>query len=78
MTKQTIGAVIFPGFEMLDYYLSLPQRFARIIQNEQNREMSHLRNMIIITQRYQQPGLNKEIDDKLKVLIDRLSAETGS
>jgi putative intracellular protease/amidase len=20
MTKQTIGAVIFPGFEMLDYY----------------------------------------------------------
>ncbi|MBT3383590.1 MAG: DUF2723 domain-containing protein [Prolixibacteraceae bacterium] len=66
------------SFEMLDYYLSLPQRFARIIQNEQNREMSHLRNMIIITQRYQQPGLNKEIDDKLKVLIDRLSAETGS
>ena len=66
------------SFEMLDYYLSLPERLAKVIQNEQNREMSHLRNMVIITQRYNQPELHKEIDDKLQELINRLSAETGS
>ena len=66
------------SFEMLDYYLSLPDRFAQAVKNEHNREISHLRNMVIVTQRYNQPELNKEIDDKLQELINRLSVAGGS
>ena len=66
------------SFEMLDYYISLPEKFARTIQSEQSREISHLQNMVILTRRYNQTELNKEIDDKLKELIARLQAEIGT
>jgi len=65
------------SFELLDYYISLPGKFAGVSQNEQKREMSYLKNMIIITRQYQQTELNKEIDDKLKELIARLQKEIG-
>lgn len=66
------------SFEMLDYYITLPEKFARTVQSEQSREISHLQNMVILTKRYNQTELNKEIDDKLKELIARLQAEIGS
>ena len=65
------------SFGLLEYYISLPGKFASAIQNEQKREMSHLQNMIIITRQYEQKELNKEIDDKLKELIVRLQKEIG-
>ncbi len=65
------------SFALLEYYISLPGKFASAIQNDQKREMSHLRNMIITTRQYKQTELNKEIDDKLKVLIARLQKEIG-
>ena len=65
------------SFGLLEYYISLPGKFASAIQNEQKREMSYLQNMIIITRQYEQKELNKEIDDKLKELIVRLQKEIG-
>jgi len=65
------------SFALLEYYISLPGKFASAIQNDQKREMSHLRNMIITTRQYKQTELNKEIDDKLKTLIARLQKEIG-
>jgi hypothetical protein len=62
------------SFTELEYYLSLPENLAKSVQNEQNRLISHLRNMIIITRRYNQTELNKEIDDNVKQLIERLTA----
>ena len=65
------------SFALLEYYISLPGKYSSAIQNEQKREMSHLHNMIITTRQYNQTELNKEIDDKLKVLITRLQKEIG-
>jgi len=66
------------SFEMLDYYISLPDRFAAAIDEEQNREMSLINNLVIITNRYKQEALNKEIDSKLNELIKGLEKEMGS
>jgi hypothetical protein len=66
------------SFEMLEYYISLPTRFVNSIQGEQSREMSHLQNLLIITRQNNQQELNKEIDDRLKGLVDRLESEIGS
>lgn len=60
------------SFEMLEYYISLPTNLAISIQNEQNREISNLQNLLVLTRRNNQQELNKEIDDKLKELIARL------
>jgi len=62
------------SFEMLEYYISLPARFANSIQGEQNREMSHLQNLLIVTRQYKQQELNKEIDDRLQELISKLES----
>ncbi|SHF77781.1 Protein of unknown function [Mariniphaga anaerophila] len=66
------------GFAMLNYYLSLPERFARAVQEEQEREIGNIQNLLILTRHYQLTELNKEIDDKLKTIIDRLSNELDS
>ncbi|NQU52672.1 MAG: DUF2723 domain-containing protein [Bacteroidetes bacterium] len=66
------------SFDMLEYYISLPTNLANSVKGEQNREMSHLQNLLILTRRYEQPDLNKEIDDKLKDLVARLESEIGS
>ncbi|MCY1720329.1 DUF2723 domain-containing protein [Prolixibacteraceae bacterium Z1-6] len=66
------------SFDLLDYYTSLPEEFAIVNENEQNREMSHLRNLVIITRNYKQEELNNELDEKLQALIQKLSNERGS
>lgn len=47
------------SFEMLDYYTSLPERLAPAIEEDQNREMSLINNLVIVTSRYKQDELNK-------------------
>jgi tetratricopeptide (TPR) repeat protein len=66
------------SFEMLEYYFSLPDRFAAAIEEEQNREMSLINNLVVITNRYKQDALNKEIDGKLNALIKDLEKGMGS
>ena len=66
------------SFEMLEYYISLPDRFAAAIEDEQNREMSLVNNLVILTNRYKQEDLNKEINNKLDELIKGLEKEMGS
>ncbi len=60
------------SFEMLEYYISLPDRFAAAIDEEQSREMSLINNLAILTNRYKQYELNKEINNKLDELIKGL------
>jgi hypothetical protein len=66
------------SFEMIDYYISLPDRFAAAIEEDQNREMSLINNLVIITDRYKQGELNKEINSKLDALIKGLEKQMGS
>ncbi len=66
------------SFALLDYYLSLPERFARVIANQQEREISHLRNLLVIAKKNNQSAVHQEIDDRLKKLIDRLTREKNS
>jgi len=66
------------SFELLEYYIALPGHFARAVQDEQNREISLLKNILVLSQRYNQTDLNKEVDSRLQKLIERLSSELGS
>jgi hypothetical protein len=66
------------SFDLLNYYTSLPENFAASINAEQNRQMAHLQNMIIITRNYKQEELNKELDDELQALIQKLSPKAAS
>jgi tetratricopeptide (TPR) repeat protein len=66
------------SFEMIEYYISLPNRFAAAIDEDQNREMSLINNLVIITGRYKQDELNKELNNKLDVLIKGLEKQMGS
>jgi len=66
------------SFEMIDYHISLPDRFAAAIEEDQNRELSLINNLVIITNRYKQDALNKEIDGKLNTLIKNLEKGMGS
>jgi len=66
------------SFALLEYYLFLPERFARWVEDSQEREISHLRNMLVLTKRYDQMQLNKQLDARLQELIERLSTEAGS
>ncbi len=66
------------SFALLDYYIKLPNRFAQAVSDEQNLETSLIRNLLILTKRYNQTELNKEIDQQLQDLIDSLSSEIDS
>ena len=66
------------SFDMLEYYFSLPDDMANAIKQNQNREMSHIQNLLIITKRNGQNEINKEIDDKLKELIARFENQLGT
>jgi hypothetical protein len=66
------------SFDMLEYYFSLPDRFAVAVEEEQNREMSLINNMVILTNRYKQEALNKEINTKLDEIIKGLENKMGS
>jgi hypothetical protein len=63
------------SFAMLHYYLSLPENLARAVEEEHDREMSLLQNLLVITRRYQLTELNKEIDGQVQNLIGQLSGE---
>ncbi|WP_340111356.1 protein O-mannosyl-transferase family [Maribellus mangrovi] len=62
------------SIDMLNYYTSLPANLAASIEGEQNRQISQLRNLVIITRNYNQDELNKEIDEKLQELINKLQS----
>jgi hypothetical protein len=66
------------SFAMLNYYLTLPEHFARAVQQEQEDEMKQIQNLLVLTRRYNLAELNKEIDGRLQTLIDRLSEDMGS
>ena len=66
------------SFEMLEYYISLPDRLDAGVEEEQNREISLINNLVVITNRYKQYELNKEIDSKLNELIKGLEKKIGS
>ena len=63
------------GFVMLNYYLSLPENFARAVQEEQEREMGNIQNLLVLTRRYNLQDLNSEIDGRLQQMIQKLSGE---
>ena len=63
------------GFDMLKYYISLPDKFARLVQTDQSREMSNIQNLLTLTRGFKQTEINKEIDDELKGLISSLQNE---
>ena len=73
-----VNVLVKNSFDMLEYYISLPNKFANTVQNDQNREMSHIRNMVYLTNQYKQEDLNKEINEKLQALINRLQSEIDS
>ncbi len=67
------------SFQMLEYYMSLPSSLEASTQNEQNQETTTLRNLLVLTRRNNQTDLNKQIDDRLQALIDKLEGqEEGS
>ncbi|WP_372949507.1 protein O-mannosyl-transferase family [Mariniphaga sp.] len=63
------------GFAMLNYYFSLPEHFARAVQEEQEREMGNIQNLLVLTRPYNLQDLNSEIDGRLQQMISRLSDE---
>ncbi len=66
------------SFDLLNYYTSLPANFEAAISDEQNRQISNLRNLVIITKNFKQEELNKELDEEIQTLIQKLSAKTNS
>lgn len=66
------------SFENIEYYTNVPDKFSGTVKGELDREVSNVRNLVIITKRHNQPELNKELDDKLKGLIAELSAKGGN
>ncbi|TNF40766.1 MAG: hypothetical protein EP310_08350 [Bacteroidetes bacterium] len=66
------------SFGMLEYYFSLPDRLAVAVEEEQNREMSLINNLVILTKRYEQEALNKEINNRLDEIIKGLENKMDS
>jgi len=65
------------SFALLKYYLTLPVRFAGIIQEEEEREMNHLQNLLVMAKKYDLIELSSEIDSELQNMINLLSDDTG-
>jgi hypothetical protein len=59
-------------FTDLDYFMSLPERMSVSVSEEQNRLLSFLRNLVVITNQYKQVDLNKEIDGRVQNLISKI------
>jgi hypothetical protein len=66
------------SFGMLDYYTSLPDRFATAIDEDQNREISLINNLVILTTKYKQDELHDQINKRLDELIKSLEGKMGS
>jgi hypothetical protein len=60
------------SFEIIEYYTSLPARFALATDDDQNNQISLINNMKMVADRYNQSELSKEIDDRLNQLISKL------
>jgi hypothetical protein len=60
------------SFEIIEYYTSLPARFAMATDDDQNNQISLINNMKMVADRYNQSELSKEIDDRLNQLISKL------
>ncbi|WP_319592118.1 DUF2723 domain-containing protein [uncultured Draconibacterium sp.] len=65
-------------YAMLNYFASLPANLASAVGTEQNRQISHLRNLVIVTRSYKQDELNKELDAKLQELINKFQDKAAS
>ena len=65
------------SLQMLEYYASLPEYMLPAIQDEQNRHMLSMKNLIIITRTFKQNKLNEEIDNELQQLIEKLSNKSN-
>nr|WP_319511589.1 DUF2723 domain-containing protein [uncultured Draconibacterium sp.] len=65
-------------YAMLNYFASLPANLASVVGTEQNRQISHLRNLVIVTRSYKQDELNKELDAKLQELINKFQDKAAS
>ncbi|HSH20492.1 MAG TPA: hypothetical protein VLA03_08560, partial [Draconibacterium sp.] len=76
--NQLVKTLAQNSFALLEYYLSLPDRLASAVDDEQSREMSLINNLVILTNRYKQDELNKEINNKLDEIIKDLEQEMGS
>ena len=63
---------------MIEYYTSLPDRFDAAIDEEQNREISLINNLVILTTKYKQEELQNQINSRLDELIKRLEKRMGS
>ena len=64
-------------FENIDYYLAVPNRFFNAVESELNREISHLRNMVIITRNHNQTEINQELNERLEQTISMVSEKNG-
>jgi len=72
--NEVVRIMMNNSFALINYYLSLPEKLAKTIEADQNRELSNLRNLVVITQRYKQEELHQEIDERLQALIEKLEA----
>jgi hypothetical protein len=60
---------------MLRYYITLPDYFARFVEEEQEREMNLYQNLMVLARKYNQDDLTNELDSRLQSLINSLSEE---
>jgi len=65
------------SFDLLNYYVSLPERFSPAVDDVQNTEISIIQNLMLLTRQNNQNELTSEIDNQLEMLINRLSMKTG-
>ena len=72
--NEVVRIMMNNSFALINYYLSLPEKLAKTIEADQNRELSNIRNLVVITQRYKQEELHQEIDERLQALIEKLEA----
>jgi hypothetical protein len=66
------------SFDLLAYYISLPERFATAAEEQENTEISIIQNLLLLTRQNNQVELTTEIDNQLEMLINRLSLQTGN
>jgi hypothetical protein len=75
--SEKIKRMAVNSLDMINYYVTLPEFFAKLVEEEQEREMGQLQNLMVLTRRYGLDELHKEIDSRLQKLINRLSDESG-
>ena len=64
--------------ENVEYYTEVPEKFAKAVNADMNRDLSALRNLVVLTQRNKQEELSKELDAQLNDLIRKLSKKSGN